>query len=72
MEMDAIERSCYEKLQEELAALDAAEVEVNGQLLRPSQCYFLQTDPLHILFNTNCPDSLREMVNHIVQRHARP
>jgi hypothetical protein len=67
--LDAIEKSCYERLQEELDALDAAEVEVNGQLLRPSQCYYVELDPLHVLFNTNCPDSLREMVTHIVQRH---
>lgn len=66
--MQASERSFDERLQDELAALDDVPVEVDGKLLKPSQCYHLEMEPRHILFNTNCPDSLREMIMNIVNR----
>jgi len=67
--MHAIDRSENERLLEELDRLDHEMVEVDGKQMRPSQCYHLGLDPIHILFNENCPDSLREKINAILKRY---
>jgi len=54
----------------ELNALDKEWVEVDGTRLKPSQCFYFEADPLHILFNTNCPDTLKEKVNSIIAKHV--
>jgi hypothetical protein len=59
-----------ERLQRELASLDLEQVELDGLPLKASQCYKVAMDPLHVLFNTNCPDSLRSKVNSIISRYA--
>ena len=56
-------------LEQELAALDNDLVQVDGTLLKPSQCFHFEADPLHLLFNTNCPDSLKQKVEAIVGKH---
>lgn len=56
-------------LEKELKDLDSEPVEIDGALLKPSQCYHFGTDPVHMLFNTNCPDSLKAKVQAIVSRH---
>jgi hypothetical protein len=56
-------------IQQELASLDNDLIEINGQQLRASQCYHFETDPLHLLFNTNCPAQLREKLNGIVAKY---
>ena len=56
-------------LDEELNLLDAEDVSLNGMKLRPSQCYHFEKDPYHLLFNTNCPDSLKERVQSIVKKY---
>jgi hypothetical protein len=58
-----------EQLVEELKKLDAEFVEINGTRLRPSQCYHFEADPAHVLFNTNCPDTLKQKINAILARH---
>ena len=58
-----------DNLLDELKALDSELVPVDGSLLKPSQCYHFETDPVHLLFNTNCPDDLRQKINAIVQKH---
>jgi hypothetical protein len=63
------DRQRIEKIKKELSALDAELIDADGIRLRPSQCYHFDTDPLHILFNTNCPDHLRQKVNDIISRH---
>ena len=57
------------KLENELKLLDDEPVLIEGSLLKPSQCYHFETDPVHILFNTNCPDTLKERLKAIVNRH---
>jgi hypothetical protein len=56
-------------LEQELAALDKDLVEIDGTLLKPSQCYHFEKDPLHLLFNTNCPETLKQKVEAIVGKH---
>lgn len=67
--MHAIDRTQHELLLEELDALDREPVEVEGRLMRPSQCYHVSIDPVHVLFNENCPASLKEKVNTILKRY---
>lgn len=57
------------KVQAELDELDYDLVEIEGKLLRPSQCYHLETNPAHVLFNTNCPDTLKEKVQSILHKY---
>jgi hypothetical protein len=58
-----------DKIKAELAELDRESVQVEGQLLKPSQCYRIGFDPPHILYNTNCPRSLREKVQAILSKY---
>ena len=58
-----------EKIKAELMQLDRDLVEADGIRLKPSQCYRFETNPPHILFNTNCPDTLRQKVQDIISRH---
>ena len=57
-----------QEIREALAHLDLEQVEVDGKLLKPSQCYHIDMDPPHVLFNTNCPDSLKEKIQAILSR----
>jgi hypothetical protein len=59
-----------EPLVTELNELDKEWVAVDGGRLRPSQCYYFEPDPLHVLFNTNCPEALKEKVNAIIAKHV--
>lgn len=58
-----------DKLKAELVRLDDEMVDIDGKKLKPSQCYHFDTDPVHILFNTNCPQNLREKVTAIVTKY---
>ncbi len=58
-----------ESIDEELMLLDQVPVQLEGKILKPSQCYHIGKDPFHLLFNTNCPDTLREKVQSIVKKY---
>jgi len=49
-----------EKVKAELGELDRHLVEIGGKKIKPSQCYRFEADPAHILFNTNCPEDLKQ------------
>lgn len=53
-----------------LHQLDKEKVDLDGIQVLPSQCYRLETDPPHILFNTNCPDSVRQKVEEILSNYT--
>ena len=61
-----------EKVQAELEQLETELVEIDGSHLKPSQCYHLETSPAHVLFNTNCPDSLKQRVQAILSKYIPP
>jgi hypothetical protein len=67
--MNAVNETMHSRMKAELKALDAEIIEVDGILLKPSQCYRVSTDSGHILFNTNCPDTLKERINAILERY---
>jgi len=58
-----------EQLKSELLALDKETLDINGVKLKPSQCYRLELDPAHVLFNTNCPDTLKERVQALLTKY---
>jgi hypothetical protein len=37
--------------------------------MKPSQCYMFSLNPPYILFNTNCPDLLREKLLAILRKY---
>ena len=58
------------QVQNELRALDKHNIEVDGKQLKPSQCYRVGVSPAHILFNTNCPDSVKQKVQAILSKYT--
>jgi hypothetical protein len=67
--MRAMDYAVYEQFLAELADLDEQTIIVEGKELRPSQCYHLGVDPAHILFNTNCPASLKTRLNALLVKY---
>lgn len=61
--------SIIENIKSELDILDHEMVEVNGVRMKPSKCYHFDIDPAHILFNTNCPENLKERVQFILAKY---
>jgi len=59
------------KLKAELDLLDQNLVEIDGIKLKPSKCYYFGTNPGHILFNTNCLESLKEKVKSILLKYKQ-
>jgi hypothetical protein len=57
------------RIQAELNELDRDLVDVDGLRLKPSQCYHFDINPTHVLFNTNCPDSVKEKVHAILSKY---
>ncbi|MET0464805.1 MAG: hypothetical protein ABW007_16705 [Chitinophagaceae bacterium] len=57
------------QLKVELDDLDREYVDVDGIKLKPSQCYRLETDPAHVLFNTNCPGQLKDRIQALLQKY---
>lgn len=57
------------QVQAELDQLDRDAVVIDGKTLKPSQCYHFDTDPAHVLFNTNCPEELRRKVQAILAKY---
>ena len=69
---EALNPAIIEQLKLELNALDRDLVEIDGIRLKPSQCYRFEVDPVHVMFNTNCPDSLKQKVETILSKHLKP
>jgi hypothetical protein len=65
-----IDTDSIERIKAELFELDDELVTADGVQLKPSQCYHFEADPLHVLFNTNCPDELKQKVEEIISRHV--
>ena len=63
--------SLIERMKSELRELDNDAIEIEGKTLKPSQCYRMEMDPVHIMFNTNCPESLKEKIENILAKYLR-
>jgi hypothetical protein len=64
-----LSNSIIENIKADLSELDRIEVDVEGRQLKPSQCYRFGLNPVHVLFNTNCPDDLKEKVRAILSKY---
>ncbi|MCW3116711.1 MAG: hypothetical protein JWM28_793 [Chitinophagaceae bacterium] len=60
----------WNKLRDELENLDKEYVEMDGVRLKPSQCYRIANSSLHVIYNTNCPDSLKEKIQSILSKYT--
>jgi hypothetical protein len=69
-DMKQVSKEVAQRVQAELNELDRAIIDVDGMKLKPSQCYRFSLDPVHILFNTNCPDALKEKIRMILSKYA--
>lgn len=58
------------ELRDELTALDRETVEIDGARFKPSQCYRLEMNPPHVLFNTNCPEELKQKLQSILSKYT--
>ena len=58
------------RLKAALDKLDHELVEIDGTKVKPSQCYHVDANPPHVLFNTNCPDSLKQKVQEILSHYT--
>jgi hypothetical protein len=67
--MQEFSTDIIEKVRAELDELDKSPVEIDGIKLKPSQCYHFNLDPVHVLFNTNCPDTLKQKVEAILSKY---
>jgi hypothetical protein len=67
--MEKMNSAVIDSIKTELKQLDDEMVRVDGLHLKPSQCYRIELDPVHILFNTNCPDDLRARVESILSKY---
>jgi len=66
----AIPKLIINQLQADLEALEKQfSLSFEGRSIKMRDCYFLGTDPLHVLFNTNCPDDLREEINALIAKY---
>lgn len=60
-----------QRLKFELAELERELVDIEGKMMKPSQCYHLELDPVHVLYNTNCPGTLKERIDSILAKYLR-
>ncbi len=56
-------------IMKELALLDESPVPVKGLLIKRSECFRLSGNPPQVIYNTNCPDDLREKVEAILLKY---
>jgi hypothetical protein len=54
----------------ELEKIEEAVVVLDDKELKPSQCFHIESDPPHVLFNENCPESLKIRINEILRRYG--
>jgi hypothetical protein len=67
--MQNVNATIIDSIKAELEGLDKNLVRIDGRELKPSQCYRIELDPVHVLFNTNCPDDLRVKVESILSKY---
>ena len=67
---DSLTPDFLPQLKAELAELDLQYVNIGRKKLKPSQCYRFDVNPVHLLFNTNCPDELKRKLEAIVSKYV--
>ena len=67
--MEALKKEELEKLQAELLELEANDIIIDCKHLKASNCYYVGSNPLHMLCNTNCPDTLKQSIENILAKY---
>ena len=58
-----------DQLRDDLDMLNREWMDIAGSNLSATQCYHLETNPPHFLFNMNCPDTLRQKLTGILHKY---
>jgi len=56
-------------IKHDLDKLNEAAIIVDGKYIKPGGCYYFGTDPLHVLYNTNCPGIIKTEIEKIITTH---
>ena len=65
-----IQPHSLEMVKAELMQLDNENLLLDGKYIKPSNCYYFGSNPLHVLYNTNCPESLKEKIETILEKYS--
>ncbi|MHA4844389.1 hypothetical protein ACX0G7_09505 [Flavitalea antarctica] len=65
-----INKEYEQMLLEELKSLDSQAINIDGNTMKPSQCYHWESDPAHLLYNTNCPPDLKQKLQAIIAKYV--
>ncbi len=58
-----------DQLRDDLDELNREWMNIEGNSLSAVQCYHLETNPPHFLFNANCPETLRQKLEFILHKY---
>lgn len=58
-----------DQLRDDLDKLNRNWMNIEGINMSAAQCYHLETNPPHFLFNTNCPEFLRHELESILHKY---
>ena len=61
----------WNELRRELDDLEKTVFTGDGLPLLASQCYRLTDNSPHVLYNENCPDSLKQQIEEVLLKYAR-
>jgi len=67
-----IEIQQYAAIVDAMEQLNHATVEVDGIKLEACKCYHYSLNPVHVLFNDNCPESLKRNIKQIFEENNVP
>jgi hypothetical protein len=66
-----LSKDTEQMLLDELKQLDNKDIEIDGKVYKPSQCYRWEANPTHLLYNTNCPSELKEKLEAIISKYTK-
>lgn len=61
----AIEQGRQDAIKGAMEALGNNTVVVDGVVTQACKCYYFSLNPPHVLFNDNCPETLKETIRSI-------
>ncbi|HMH32513.1 MAG TPA: hypothetical protein VK543_05755 [Puia sp.] len=67
--MEQLPLSTINSIYADLFELDNHALDIHGEQLKASQCYHFGSNPPHLLFNTNCPQDLKQKVTAIIKKY---
>ena len=69
---EAIEPGTQQALKAAMDALGNRTVLIDGTEMPACKCYYFSLNPLHVLFNDNCPELLKESIRSIFNHYQVP